>query len=292
MMSEQQTPHTVMGKIGVIGCGQMGSGIAQVCAQAGYVVLVSDTSPGLLQKGLNTIRTSLEKQVKKGNLDEEEKERIIARVTGTTNIETFSNCDLVIEAAAENLALKKQIFGNLDIICPSRTILASNTSSLSIDEIAEVTRRKDRVLGIHFFNPVPALKLVEIVNGASTSQQVLETVKKFVGSLGKTLVTVQDAPGFIVNRLMAPQILNAIRLVDAGVASKEDVDTAMTLGLNHPVGPLALADLIGLDTLLSIAESLYQKLGEPQYAAPDSLKKMVAEGHLGRKTGRGFFKYD
>jgi 3-hydroxybutyryl-CoA dehydrogenase len=278
-------------KVGIVGCGQMGGGIAQVCAQSGYTVLVSENNRELLQKGLANIAASLDRSVKKGNITPPEKDAILTRIKGTTNTGDFQDCDLVIEAVVEELETKKRIFSRLDKICPPHTILATNTSSLPVKEIAEATKRPDKVLGLHFFNPVPVLKLMEIIRTAATSEATLEAGKEFGKSLGKTVVIVQDSPGFIVNRLMTPQILNAIRMFESGTATKEDIDTAMTLGLNHPVGPLALADLIGLDTLLTIADSIYQKLGDNQYATPELLKQMVLDGHLGRKTGQGFYKY-
>lgn len=278
-------------KVGIIGCGQMGSGITQACAQSGYIVLVSENSQKLLQKGLAAITASLDKGVKKQNLTLKEKDAILTQITGTTNLADFQDCDLVIEAVVEELDLKKWIFSRLDKICSPYTLLATNTSSLPVSEIAAVTKRPDKVFGLHFFNPVPVLKLIEIIKTSATSAAALETGKEFGESLGKTVVTVQDSPGFIVNRLMAPQILNAIRMIESGIAIREDIDTAMTLGLNHPIGPLALADLIGLDTLLTIANSIHQKLGDNQYAAPELLKKLVSTGHLGQKTGSGFYEY-
>ena len=278
-------------RVGVVGCGLMGSGIVQVCAQSSYDVLVAENSPELLQKGLTTVNASLEKAVKKGSLKPAEKELVLAHVKGTTEIRDFQACDLVIEAVVENLDLKQSIFTKLDGVCPPDTILATNTSSLSVEEIMSVTKRPEKCLGLHFFNPVPSMKLMEVVKTTATSDSTMETGKEFGKSLGKTAVGVMDSPGFIVNRLMTPQILNAIRLVESGTAAKEDIDTAMNLGLNHPIGPLALADLIGLDTLLSIADSIYRKTGDKQYAAPDTLKKLVAEGNLGRKTGHGFYIY-
>ncbi|MGD1119445.1 MAG: 3-hydroxybutyryl-CoA dehydrogenase [Dehalococcoidales bacterium] len=278
-------------KVGIVGCGQMGGGIAQVCAQAGYTILVSESTRELLQKGLAGIAASLERSVKKQNITSQEKDAVLARITGTTDAADFHECDLVIEAVSEVLDLKKRLFTQLDRICPAHALLATNTSSLSVADIASATGRPDKVLGLHFFNPVPSLKLMEIVTAPTTSQATMQAGKGFAKTLGKTAVIVQDSPGFIVNRLMAPQILNAIRLVESGVAAKEDIDTAMMLGLNHPIGPLALADLIGLDTLLTIADSIYDKLGDSQYAAPETLKKLVAAGHLGRKTGSGFYEY-
>ncbi len=278
--------------VGIIGCGQMGSGIAQLCAQSGYTVLVSENRQELLQKGMVTIKASLDKDIKKQKLPVQEKDDIFARIIGTTNIDDFRDCDLVIEAIVEKLVLKKRIFSRLDQICPPCTLLASNTSSFQVGEMATMTKRPDKVLGLHFFNPVPAMKLVEIIKTPATSETTLKIGKEFGESLGKTVVMVQDSPGFIVNRLMTPQILNAVRMVESGIATKEDIDTAISLGLNHPIGPIALADLIGLDTLLTIANNIHQKLKDKQYAAPEMLKILVANGHLGRKTGRGFYQYE
>ncbi len=278
-------------KVGVVGCGQMGGGIAQVCAQAGYQVLVSELNDDLLRRGLAAIEASLNRSVQKERITSHDRDAALDRITGTTSINDFNGCDLVIEAAIENLDLKKQIFGDMDRVCPEHTILATNTSCLPIGEMAAATGRPDKVLGLHFFNPVPAMKLLEVVRAAATSDETLETGKSFGRSLGKTIVIAQDLPGFIVNRLMAPQILNAIRMVESGAATAADIDTAMTLGLNYPMGPLALADLIGLDTLLFIANGIHEKLPEAQYAAPKLLKEMVAEGKLGKKTSQGFYEY-
>jgi 3-hydroxybutyryl-CoA dehydrogenase len=278
-------------KVGVIGCGLMGSGIVQVCAQAGYSVLAAENNQDLLQKGLSAIKASLEKSVKKSVITQQEKELVLSRITGTTKIEDFHDRDLVIEAIVENLELKKKVFSKLDNVCPVHTILATNTSSLSVEEIAVATKRLDKVLGLHFFNPVPVLKLLEIIRTAATSEATVEAGRIFGKSLGKTAVSVKDTPGFIVNRLMTPQILNAVRMLESGIASKEDIDTAMNLGLNHPIGPLALADLIGLDTLMAIADSIYFKLKDIQYKSPESLIKLVHDGHLGRKTKQGFYNY-
>jgi 3-hydroxybutyryl-CoA dehydrogenase len=278
-------------KVGVVGCGQMGGGITQVCAQAGYSVIVSEINDGLLKKGLAAIDASLTRSVQKEKITGQDKDVTLARIRGTTEIKDFVDCDMVIEAAIENLDLKKKIFGELDKACPAHAILATNTSCLSIVDMAVATNRPDKVLGLHFFNPVPVMKLLEIVRTVVTSEETLETGKSFGQSLGKTIVVAQDSPGFIVNRLMVPQILNAIRMLESGVATREDIDTSMTLGLNHPMGPLALADLVGLDTLLFIATGIYTEFREAQYAAPTLLKKMVTAGWLGRKTGRGFFNY-
>ncbi len=278
-------------KVGVVGCGQMGGGITQVCAQSGYPVLVSEINDELLKKGLAGIKSSLDRGVQRGRLTQPDRDAALARIRGTTDIGEFGDCDLIIEAAIENLDLKKKIFGQIDKVCPRHTILATNTSCLSVIEIASATKREDRVLGMHFFNPVPAMKLLEIVRTTATSDETFNTAKSFGQSLGKTIVIAQDSPGFIVNRLMVPQILSAIRMVESGTATREDIDTGMTLGLNIPMGPLALADFIGLDTVLAMASVIYEKLGDTQYDPPQLLKNMVAAGRLGRKTGRGFFEY-
>jgi len=278
-------------QVGVIGCGQMGGGITQVCAQSGYPVIVSEINEELLNKGLTSINFSLTKAVAKERITQQDKESTLARIKGTTDMKDFSNCDLVIEAAIENLDLKKKIFVELDKICPKPAILATNTSCLSIIDIAMATTRPDKVLGLHFFNPPPAMKLLEIVKTIATSDETLEIGKNFGKSLGKTTIIAKDAPAFIVNRLMVPQILNAIRMLEAGVATKEDIDTGVTLGLNHPLGPLGLADFVGLDTLYFIANSIYDEFKDPQFAPPILLAKMVAAGWLGRKTGKGFYEY-
>jgi 3-hydroxybutyryl-CoA dehydrogenase len=278
-------------QVGVVGCGQMGGGIAQVCAQAGYQVTVSEINEELLSKGLSSIKSSLTKSAEKGRITQQDKDSILARIKGTTNLKDFGNCDLIIEAASEKLDLKKKIFAELDKICPKSTILATNTSCLSIIEMAMATTRPDKVLGLHFFNPAPVMKLLEVVKTIATSQETLEAGKSFGQSLGKTVIVAQDAPGFIVNRLAVPQMLNAIRMLEAGVATKEDIDTGVTTGLNHPLGPLSVADLVGLDTLYFIANSIYDEVKDPQFAPPVLLKNMVAAGWFGRKTGKGFYEY-
>jgi 3-hydroxybutyryl-CoA dehydrogenase len=279
-------------KVGVVGCGQMGSGIVQVSAQSGYSVLVSEISRELLDKGLGSIKFSLDRSVNKERITQQERDDTIARIEGTTDMGNFSSCDLVIEATVEDLELKKQIFNALDKVCPAGTILATNTSCLPISEMAAETGRPEKVLGLHFFNPVPVMNLIEIIQTDATSEETLEAGKEFGKSLGKTIVLVKDSPGFIVNRLVSPQIVNAIRLLESGVATKEDIDTAMKLGLNYPMGPLELADLIGLDTVLFIVNAIHDKLHEEQYAAPKLLKDLVEAGQLGRKTGKGFYDYD
>jgi len=278
-------------KVGVIGCGLMGSGIIQVCAQSGYEVAASEINEELLNKGLTAINAVLTGRVDRGKLSQPEKDATLGRIKGTTDMKDLHDCDLIIEAVSESMDLKRKIFGEMDKICPKHTILATNTSCLSIIDIAMVTTRPDKVLGLHFFNPAPVMPLLEIVRTIATSDDTIEASKNFGNSLGKTIVIAQDAPGFIVNRLMVPQLLNAIRMFESGVASKEDIDTAVNLGLNHPLGPLALADLVGLDTLLLVADSIYDVSRDTQYIAPISLQKMVSAGWLGRKTGKGFYDY-
>jgi len=279
-------------KVGVVGCGIMGSGIAQVCAQASYEVLVSDINDELLSKGRAAINSALTRRVEKGKLSQEDKDSILARIKGTTNISDFLDRDIVIEAVAENMDLKKKVFAELDGICPEHTILATNTSTLSVIDIAKATSRPDKVLGMHFFNPAPAMKLLEVVRTIATSDETLEVGKEFGQSLGKSVVVALDIPGFLVNRLTSPLSLNAIRTLEAGIATKEEIDTAIKLSQNKPLGPLETLDLIGLDTLLAGVEYMYQEYKDPQYAPPILLKKMVAAGWLGRKTGKGFYEYD
>ncbi|MFC1915473.1 3-hydroxyacyl-CoA dehydrogenase family protein [Chloroflexota bacterium] len=278
-------------QVGVVGCGQMGSGITQVCAQSGYQVVVSEINDEILNQGLASINSSLTKSAEKKRITQQEKDAALTRIKGTTDTKDFNRCDLVIEAAIENLDLKKKIFVELDKICPKHALLATNTSCLSIIDMAMATTRPDKVLGLHFFNPAPTMKLLEIVKTTATSNETLEIGKNFGKSLGKTIIIAQDVPGFIVNRLMVPQILNAIRMVEAGVATREDIDTGITSGLNHPLGPLSLVDLIGLDTLYHIADGIYTEFKDPQFAPPTLLKNMVTAGWLGRKTGKGFYEY-
>ena len=278
-------------KVGIIGCGTMGNGVVIVCAQSGYQVVVSEINDQLLNKGLASINSFLTKSVEKGKLSQPDRDSALARIKGTTNTQDFSDCDLVIEAAVENMDLKKKIFAEVDKICPKHTILASNTSCLSIIDIAMATSRPDKVLGLHFMNPVPIMKLLEIVRTIATSDETLDTGRTFGASLGKTVVLAKDTPGFIVNFLLMPFLLNAICMLDAGVASREDIDTAINLGLGHPMGPLTLADLIGLDTILFVVSAIYEELKDPQYAPPPLLRKMVTAGWLGRKTGKGFYEY-
>jgi len=278
-------------KVGVVGCGSMGAGIAQLCAQSGYQVVVSEINDELLKKGLAFVEKTLARSVEKGKLSQPDKDAITGRLKGTTSTKDFADCNLVIEAAIENLELKKKIFAELDGICSPNAILATNTSCLSIIEMAMVTKRPDKVLGLHFFNPAPIMKLLEIVKTIATSDEVLETSQKFGESLGKTNVTAQDAPGFIVNRLWLPFLLHCIKLYEEGVASREDIDNAIQLGLGYPMGPLTLADMVGIDVVKFVSDALYEQLKDPRYIVPTLVDKMVAAGWLGRKTGKGFYDY-
>jgi len=278
-------------KVGIVGAGIMGGGIAQISAQAGYEVVVSEINDELLKKGLAAMNSVLSRSVEKGRMSQEDKDATIARIKGTTDMKDFASCDLVIEAVPENMDLKKKVFAELDKICPKHAILATNTSCLSVIDMAIVTSRQTQVLGMHFFNPVPVMRLLELVKTILTSDEILETAKKFGESIGKTVSVSPDIPAFVVDQLANPFILDAIRMVENGVTTAEDIDTGVRLGLNHPMGPLALADLVGLDTILLIANALYDELKDPKFAPPTLLKKMVAAGWLGRKTGKGFYEY-
>ncbi len=279
--------------IGVVGCGQMGSGIAEVVARSGYRVIVREVNDTLLERGRERIRASLERALKKGKLSQEEMETAWERLTFTTSLDDMHTCDLVIEAIVENKEAKQELFAALDSITPAHTILASNTSSISITAIAAATSeaRRPQVLGMHFFNPVPVMPLLELVRGLETTDETLATARAFGESLGKTIIVAKDNPGFIVNLLLVPYLLDAIRWLEHGLASREDIDTGVELGLNHPMGPYELSDFIGLDTLLFIADAMYEEFRDPRYAAPPLLRRMVAAGHLGRKSGRGFYDY-
>ena len=278
-------------KVGVVGCGLMGSGIVEVCARAGYEVLVREVNDELLDTGLARVRKSLARAVARGKVSQAQADQALALVHGTLNLADFSDCDLVVEAAIENMAVKKEIFATLDGILPAHAILASNTSSLCITEMASSTKRGDKVLGIHFFNPVPVMPLIEFVRTILTSDETMEAARQFGASLGKTMVTAKDTPGFIVNRLLIPYLLDAVRAYQDGLASKEDIDTAIHLGLNHPMGPLTLLDFVGLDTCLFIADAMFDEYKDPRYAAPPLLRRMVLAGQLGRKSGKGFYDY-
>lgn len=279
-------------KVMVIGAGQMGSGIAQVCAQAGYEVILNDMKDEFFERGLNTITKNLARDVEKGRKTEEEKSAVLARITKSLTIEDAKNADIIIEAAVENMDIKQSIFKQLDEIAPKHAILATNTSSLPITEIAAVTNRPEQVIGMHFMNPVPVMKLVEIIRGLATSNEVFETVADMTKQLGKTGVEVNDFPGFISNRILLPMINEAIYALYEGVATKEAIDDVMKMGMNHPMGPLTLADFIGLDTCLSIMEILHEGLGDSKYRPCPLLRKYVAAGWLGKKSGRGFYIYE
>ena len=278
-------------KVGVIGCGLMGSGIAEVSARAGYGVVVREVNDDLLQKGLARIQKSLSTAAAKAKITPDEAAQAWARIRGTLSLADFAECDLVVEAAVENMALKKALFAELDGILPPHAILASNTSSLCVTEMASVTRRGDQVLGIHFFNPVPVMPLIEFVRTILTSDETMAAARQFGASLNKTMVTAKDTPGFIVNRLLIPYLLDAVRVYDEGLATREDIDTAIKLGLNHPMGPLTLLDFVGVDTTLFIADAMFEEYKDPRYAAPPLLRRMVLAGQLGRKCGKGFYDY-
>lgn len=275
----------------VIGAGQMGSGIAQVMAQAGLNVLLNDVSLDIVNKGLALIDKNLQRNVDKGRMTAEAKSGVMANLTGTAELEAAAGCDLVVEAIVENMAVKTKVFAQLDAICPEHAILASNTSSLPITEIAAATRRPGKVVGMHFMNPVPVMQLVEIIRGLATEDEVYETIAALSVKLGKTPVEVRDVPGFVSNRVLQVMINEAIFCLSEGVATAEAVDTVMKLGMNHPMGPLALADLIGLDTVLSILEIMHNGYGDPKYRPCPLLRQYVKAGWLGRKVGRGFYTY-
>jgi 3-hydroxybutyryl-CoA dehydrogenase len=277
--------------IGVVGMGLMGSGIVEACARAGFEVIAREINDELLERGLGHIRASLERGVKKGKLAQAEMGAALARVRGTTSLADFKDCDLVIEAAVENMPLKKTIFTELDAITRPDAILASNTSSLSITEIAAATERPDKVLGLHFFNPVPVMPLIEVVRGLLTSDETLAVARLLGEQTNKQLIFAKDNPGFIVNLLLIPYLFDAIRALENGVASKEDIDAGIKLGLNHPMGPFTLMDFVGLDTCLFIGDAMYAEFKDARYAAPPLLRRMVTAGLLGRKSGQGFYSY-
>ena len=281
-----------MEKIFVLGAGTMGAGIVQAFAQKGYEVIVRDIKDEFVERGLTGINKNLSKLVSKGKMTEETKEDILSRISGTTDMNLAADCDLVVEAAIENMKIKKEIFAELDKICKPETILASNTSSLSITEVASATGRPEKVIGMHFFNPAPVMKLVEIIRGMATSQETFDAVRELSLEIGKEPVEVAEAPGFVVNRILIPMINEASFILQEGIASVEDIDTAMKFGANHPMGPLALGDLIGLDVCLAIMDVLYNETGDNKYRASSTLRKYVRAGWLGRKTGRGFYNYN
>ena len=278
-------------KVGVLGCGLMGSGIVETAARAGFGVVVREVNDEFLQGGLGRITKNLGRAVKKGKMAQEEMDAILGRIEGTTDLAPLADTDLVMEAVIENLELKQGLWKELDGICPAHTLFASNTSSLKIGIQAEVTDRKDRFVGLHFFNPVPVMKLVEVIRTTDTSDATHETAMNFSRALGKDPITCIDTTGFVVNRLLIPYLLDAIRALEGGIASREDIDKGMILGCGHPMGPLTLLDFVGLDTTLYISGIMFDEFGLPQYKAPELLKTMVEAGKFGRKSGEGFYQY-
>ena len=279
-------------QVGVIGCGLMGSGIAQVSAQAGFPTVVIEADQAFLDKGLGGLRKSLEGLVAKARMDEKAKTDTLGRIRGSVNFEDLKDCDLVIEAITENQPLKNETFAKLDAICRPHALLASNTSSCNITAMAAATKRPGQVLGLHFFNPVPLMKLVEVVRTILTDEAAVKAVTEWTRAVGKTPVQAKDSTAFIVNRLLVPYLLDAVRVYEGGLATLEDIDTAMKLGCGYPMGPFTLLDLVGLDTAMYVAEVMFEEFREPRYAPPPLLKRMVMAGQLGRKTGRGFYTYE
>ena len=277
--------------IGVLGCGQMGGGIAQVAAVAGFDVIARDLSAGLLAAGRSAITKSLDRLVEKGKLEATARDAALGRLQLTTTLGELAHCDLVVEAVSEDLELKNGLWRELDALCPPATLFASNTSSLSIMAMARVTGRPDRFLGLHFFNPVPLMPLVEVVRTIATSDATMETATGFIQKLGKQAILARDSAGFIVNLLLIPYLLDAVRAVERGVASIQDIDAGMQLGCGHPMGPLTLLDFVGLDTSLKVGEILYEEFREPRYAPPPLLKRLVLAGWYGKKSGKGFYDY-
>jgi 3-hydroxybutyryl-CoA dehydrogenase len=278
--------------IGVLGAGQMGGGIAQVAAAAGYDVVLCDASKALAEKGRGKIDAMLKKQVEKGKMTDEARAALVGRILCVESPAEFKECDLVIEAATENVVLKLKLFSQCDEAMKPGAILASNTSSISLTRLAGATKRPERVIGMHFMNPPPLMKLVEIVRAVQTSNEVYTVIKACAERMGKTVITSNDAPGFLVNRTLIPFLCEACFALQEGVGSAEDIDTGAKLGLNHPMGPLELADLIGLDTVLAIADVLHENIGDSKYRAPTLLRNLVAAGWLGKKVGKGFYAYD
>jgi 3-hydroxybutyryl-CoA dehydrogenase len=278
-------------KVGIVGCGQMGSGIALVCAQSGLQVVIRDIEEQYIQKGIAFIKSYYARSVEKGKMSQSEVDAALSRITGTIDIHVLVECDFIIEAVLERLDLKRAVFAELDKVIPRNIVLATNTSDLSIIDIAMATKRPDKVVGTHFFNPPAIMRLVEIARTIATSDETVKVVQEFVRRIGKEPVLAKDTPGFIVNRLGTPFMLEAIRMLENGLATRDDIDNAVKLGLNHPIGPLALLDFIGLDSVYHGATSIYEETHDPQYAPPVLMRKMVTAGWLGRKTGKGFYEY-
>ncbi|MFC1925990.1 3-hydroxyacyl-CoA dehydrogenase family protein [Chloroflexota bacterium] len=277
--------------VGVVGCGLMGSGIVEVSARAGYNVVVREVNQDFLDKGMSALKASMEKATKRGKMTEQERDETLARLKGTTDFADFKDCDLVIEAAIENLEEKKKIFAASDAVMPAHGIIASNTSCLSILDMAMATKRPSQVCGMHFFNPVPVMKPLEVIRTLVSSDETIQKAIAFGKKVGKQVITCDDTPGFIVNRIGVPLLLHAVRMYEQGLATKEDIDQGVMGGLNHPMGPITLCDFLGLDTLYFIACSMFDEFKEPIYSPPPLLKKMVTAGHLGRKSGKGFYDY-
>jgi 3-hydroxybutyryl-CoA dehydrogenase len=278
-------------KVGVLGCGLMGSGIAQVCAQAGYDTVVREVSDSLCEKGLGAIRKQLDRAVEKGKMQAEERDAVSGRLRGTTRLEDLAECDIVIEAVVEDLQIKNEMWRTLDELCGAETIFASNTSSLTIADMAAATRRPERMVGLHFFNPVPLMKLVEVVKTIATDPAAFDRAFEFAKSLGKEPIVCKDNSGFVVNLLLVPYMMDAIRALEQGVASIEDIDKGMRLGTGYPMGPFTLCDFVGNDTLDKIGDIMYGEYREKRYASPPLLKRMVSLGYFGRKSGKGFYDY-
>ncbi len=278
-------------RVGVLGCGLMGSGIAQVCAQAGYETIVREVSDEQCQKGIGGIGKQLGKAVEKGKMSAEDRDAVTGRLRGTTRLEDLADCDLIIEAVVEDLALKNEMWKTLDGVCGPDTIFASNTSSLTIADMAAATKRPERMVGLHFFNPVPVMKLVEVVKTIATDPQVFQTAFDFAKSLGKEPIVCKDNSGFVVNLLLVPYMMDAIRALEQGVATIEDIDKGMKLGTGYPMGPFTLSDFVGLDTLDKIGGIMFEEYREKRYASPPLLKRMISLGYYGRKSGKGFYDY-
>jgi 3-hydroxybutyryl-CoA dehydrogenase len=278
-------------KIGVIGAGTMGSGIATVALEAGFTVVLHDTTDELAKRGETFVAANLGRAVKKGKKTQDEADALLAKLSITSSLEDMADVDTVIEAIFENMEMKKEIYSELDKICKAETWFASNTSGLSITEMASATRRQGQVVGMHFFNPVPVMKLVEVIRGAATTDEVFQAAMDLSVKLGKEPISVQESPLFVVNRILVPMLNEAIFVLQEGIASKEDIDKGMVLGTNQPIGPLALCDLVGLDVMLMVLDNLYQEMGDSKYRPCTLLRKMVRAGYLGRKSGKGFYEY-